>query len=233
MKQDYRTYTNNDHDIWSLLFQRQVAALEDKVCSAYFQSLDRLKEVLNPQNIPDFNKLNDTLKKETGWAIQVVDGLIPVDAFFELLSQKKFPSSTWLRTKEQLDYLEEPDMFHDVFGHIPLLVNPDYSRFMQTFGEIGYAQRHSTDMVLRLQRLYWYSIEFGLIREANTRKIYGAGIVSSCKETFHVFDKEIVVLPFDINHMMDRDFIISEIQQTYFEITSFQQLYESLLDLKL
>lgn len=229
--QAYYKYTEEDHAVWQLLFERQAVNLVGKACTEYLQGLEVLRPVLNPDRIPDFNRLNAALKAKTGWSIEVVAGLIPVDEFFLLLSQKKFPSSTWLRSRDHLDYLEEPDMFHDIFGHIPQLAHTDYSHFMQKFGEIGYLNRHDEALVIKLQRLYWYTIEFGLILEHGKRRIYGAGIASSVKETQHTFNADIQVLPYDIHQIMATDFIISNIQSTYFEINSYQQLYASLLSI--
>ena len=231
LTQVYRNYTKEDHAVWALLFERQASHLVGKACTEYLQGLKVLRPVLNAERIPDFNRLNEALKAEIGWSIEVVAGLIPVDAFFLLLSQKKFPSSTWLRSRDHLDYLEEPDMFHDIFGHIPQLVHTDYSNFMQKFGEIGYLNRHDEALVIKLQRLYWYTIEFGLILEHGKRRIYGAGIASSVKETQHAFGPNITVLPYDIQQIMATDFIISNIQSAYFEINSYQQLYASLLSI--
>ncbi|MFC5683250.1 phenylalanine 4-monooxygenase [Flavobacterium sp. MAHUQ-51] len=229
LKQIYEAYTEEEHKVWKLLFDRQVQNLKDKACDEYLKGLEVLKPALNAERIPDFSELNPLLKAQSGWTIEVVPGLIEVDAFFELLSQKKFPSSTWLRKREQLDYLEEPDMFHDIFGHIPQLVHADYSNFMQKFGEIGYKYHYDKEKVIQLQRLYWFTIEFGLIDTAAGLRIYGAGITSSVKETQHVFAKDITVAPYDKKRIMDTDYIISDIQNLYFKITSFGDLFESLL----
>lgn len=229
LKQIYDAYTDEEHKVWKLLFDRQVDNLKDKACNEYLKGLELLQPALNAERIPDFEELNQLLEAQSGWTIEVVPGLIPVDDFFELLSQKKFPSSTWLRSRNQLDYLEEPDMFHDIFGHIPQLVHPDYSNFMQKFGEIGYKNRHDKERVIQLQRLYWFTIEFGLIDTPLGLRIYGAGITSSVKETLHVFAKDITVAPYDKERIMDTDYIISDIQYLYFKIKSFAELYDSLV----
>lgn len=230
--QAYQNYTKQDQAVWKLLFDRQIKNLSDKACNEYLECMEILKNVLHANRIVDFKKLDNKFKNLTGWSIKVVDGLIPRDEFFELLSLKQFPSSTWLRQKTQLDYLEEPDMFHDIFGHVPQLANTDYSNFMQKFGQMGYNNRHNEEYVIRLQRLYWYTIEFGLLNDMGKHKIFGAGIISSFKETNHVFEKDIIVNPYDIKEIMDTEFIISTIQSHYFEIESYKQLYESLAEIQ-
>ena len=229
LKQVYSAYTEEDFQVWKLLFDRQLANLQDKACAEYLQGLKLLQPALNADAIPEFGALNKLLKELSGWTIEVVPGLIPVDEFFEMLSQKKFPSSTWLRKRDQLDYLEEPDMFHDIFGHIPQLVHPDYSNFMQKFGEIGYKNHLDKEKVIRLQRLYWFTIEFGLIETTSGVRIYGAGITSSEKETKHIFLDSIIVKAYDKETIMQTDYIISDIQKVYFKIDSFSNLYDSLL----
>lgn len=228
MKQEFEQYTQEDRLVWKTLFERQVKNLEGKACPEYLSCLDQMRDVLHANNIPRFDAVNEWFADHTGWEIEVVPGLIPVDEFFSLLAEKKFCSSTWLRTLAQLDYLEEPDMFHDTFGHIPLLVNPQYSQFMQEFGRIGTAAIGNETRILQLQRLYWFSIEFGLISSAQGRSIYGAGILSSFGETNSSLSSAMEVLPFDIKVIIQREFITSEPQNSYFEIESFTQLFESL-----
>ena len=234
MTQDYDKYTPEDMNVWKTLFERQQKNLPGKAHPEYLNCLNQLSDVLNPNKIPDFNELNEKLLAENGWSIMVVPGLIPVDQFFKLLSEKKFCSSTWLRKMSQLDYLEEPDMFHDIFGHIPLLMNPQYASFVQQFGEMGVKYGHDKTVEKQLQRLYWFTIEFGLIRQQNEdlTRIYGAGILSSSGESNHIFEDDINVSPYDVNKILHNDFITSEIQTQYYEINSFKQLFESVQELE-
>ena len=232
MKQDYGKYTPEDLSVWTTLFERQQENLPGKAHPEYLNCLDKLSDVLNPNKIPDFTELNAKLLAENGWSIVVVPGLIPVDQFFKLLSEKKFCSSTWLRKMSQLDYLEEPDMFHDIFGHIPLLMNEEYASFVQRFGEMGVKYGHDKTVEKQLQRLYWFTIEFGLIKQQDLTRIYGAGILSSSGESNHVFDDEINISPYDIDKILHNDFITSEIQTQYYEIESFEQLFESVGELE-
>ena len=172
-------------------------------------------------------KVNAWFTSKTGWEIKVVPGLIPVDEFFTLLANKQFCSSTWLRNKSQLDYLEEPDMFHDIFGHVPLLCNPIFSDFMHEFGKLGVQFIGDEKATVQLQRLYWYTIEFGLIKEEKI-KSYGAGIMSSFGETNLIDEGVGHFMPFDIEKLMNLPFQNDAIQENYFVIDSFDQLFKAL-----
>lgn len=225
MIQDYSKYTQEDQDVWNILFERQISNLSDKVCPEYLDCLNTFKSVLNSNSIPRFNELREVLGDSSGWGLEVVPGLIPVEEFFQLLSEKKFCSSTWVRSRDMLDYLEEPDMFHDVFGHTPLILNERYADFMHEFGKMGVRFGHDPEAVLKLQRLYWFTIEFGLMRTNGETTIYGAGIASSFGETNHVYEDQIEVLPFDIESVMNNVFINSEIQTRYYYIGSLEELF--------
>lgn len=225
MKQLYENYTKEDFKVWKTLFERQVKNLQDKSCEEYLICLTQMKEVLNANNVPNFEGLNALLFSTTGWKVDVVPGLIPVDEFFNLLSQKRFCSSTWLRKMEQLDYLEEPDMFHDIFGHIPLFMNKDYAAFAQKMGELGVKYSQDEQIVKELQRIYWFTVEFGLVKEQGT-KIYGAGIISSFGETNFVYTDEPEIIPFSLEEVIATDFCNSEIQTKYFLLESMDNLYD-------
>lgn len=230
--QDYNKYTEEDRTVWKTLFERQQRNLPGKAHPEYLKCLNQLSDVLNPEKIINFNELNEYLVAKNGWSVVVVPGLIPVDDFFKLLSEKKFCSSTWLRKMDQLDYLEEPDMFHDIFGHIPLLMNSDYARFVEEFGKLGVKFGHNKTIEKQLQRLYWFTIEFGLMKKNKDTQIYGAGIISSAGETDHIFEDDIDVLPYDVDKVLNNDFITSEIQTRYYEIESFEQLFNSVVELQ-
>ena len=228
MKQDMNAYTSEDFLVWKTLFDRQVENLKDKGSKHYLAALKQMESVLNRQLIPDFRAINGFFEESTGWSIEVVPGLIPVEQFFELLAEKKFCSSTWLRTMKQLDYLEEPDMFHDVFGHIPLLSNPVFSAFAHEFGKIGKSLIGNEQALIQLQRLYWFTIEFGVIREEGIIKSYGAGIMSSFGETNRIFNKNCEFLEFDIEMVLNKEFWTDKLQEEYVVIDSLEQLFESL-----
>ncbi|MGV9004379.1 phenylalanine 4-monooxygenase [Flavobacterium sp.] len=231
MIQQYDQYTEKDLAIWNLLFSRQQENLNDKASITYLKSLAKMKPVLNAKEIPNFEKINQWFDNETGWQIKCVPGLIPVDDFFELLSQKKFCSSTWLRSMENLDYLEEPDMFHDIFGHVPLLCNPVFSEFMQEFGKLGVQMKDESVRLIQLQRLYWFTIEFGLINE-NGNKIYGAGIASSFSETNLSTENAVNISPFDLETILTTPFETDHVQNHYFITHSYEQLFAAILALK-
>lgn len=230
MKQNMKAYTAEDLKVWKTLFERQDVNLTDKVCGEYQNAIKNMSDVLNANEIPDFKKVNEWFKSSTEWQIEVVPGLIPVDEFFVLLAEKKFCSSTWLRTMKQLDYLEEPDMFHDTFGHIPLLSDPIFSKFMQRFGEIGVRNLDNFDFLQQLQRLYWYTIEFGMI-DINNPKIYGAGIISSFGETNRSISKKINKIVFDMDEILMKTFKTDEVQNEYVCIDSFENLFDSIINL--
>lgn len=228
MTQEFEKYTRQDLKVWKTLFERQKENLSEKACPEYLEALQKMEEVLNPDEIPRFTKMNLWFADHTDWQIEVVPGLIPVEDFFRLLSQKKFPSSTWLRSIEQMDYLEEPDMFHDIFGHVPLLSNPVFSDFMENFGKVGCSVLDDPERVLELQRLYWFTIEFGLIGSKNP-KIYGAGILSSFEETIRsVEHKEVKRKHFDLQEIRNKMFFTDRVQDTYFTIADFEELFKSI-----
>lgn len=232
MKQIFENYTAEDFQVWRTLFERQWSNLQDKSCSEYLKCLINLKDVLNAESIPKFAELNEWFSSKTKWQIETVPGLIPVDEFFNLLARKKFCSSTWLRKMSQLDYLEEPDMFHDIFGHIPILANETFSSFTQEMGILGKSFKHSEEKQIMLQRLYWFTIEFGLIQQNGT-KIYGAGIISSFGESNFSLSDEVQKIPFDLNEVLSTFFRTDIIQDKYFVINSFEELFESIVKLKL
>ena len=228
MEQHYSQYNESDSEVWKILFNRQYKNLQDKVCKEYLECLNNFNSCLNENEIPDFRKINAFFLDHTGWEIHVVPGLIPVEQFLTLLAEKKFCSSTWLRSKDKLDYLEEPDMFHDIFGHIPLLLNPVFSEFVHAFGKLGKKHIQHKEFILKIQRLYWYTIEFGLIKQDNELKIFGAGIVSSFGESNSIHDKKIEKIEYDIEKVMATSFYTDAIQDKYFVANSMDELYESL-----
>lgn len=225
--QDYNAYSAADYSVWKQLAERQLTALRAVACKEYLDCLDALHPVLSPNHPPRFSDLNEQLTAAHGWSIKVVPGFLPVDEFFGLLARRRFCSSTWLRGEDQLDYLEEPDMFHDIFGHIPLYLNKDYATFAERLGKLGVKYAADEEKVTQLQRLYWFTIEFGVLRQADGEiKVYGAGICSSYGETKHVFEhKDVEVVPFDLDTVLAQDFIITEVQMKYFAIRDFAQLW--------
>ncbi len=226
LDQDYAAYTPADYAVWKKLADRQIKALREVACQEYLDCLDALHPILSPNHPPRFSDLNGRLLPAQGWSIKVVPGFLPVDEFFSLLANRRFCSSTWLRSEEQLDYLEEPDMFHDIFGHIPLYLNHEYGEFARRLGELGVRFKDDEEKVVQLQRLYWFTIEFGVMRQNGEVKVYGAGICSSYGETRHVFDSpEVEVVPFVLDEVLAQEFIITEVQNKYFAIKDFSELW--------
>jgi phenylalanine-4-hydroxylase len=228
LKQAYENYTKHDQDVWKLLFDRQIKQLPDLASEAYIEGIELAG--LTSERIPNFTaELNPGLLEITGWEVVVVPGLIPVEDFFKLMANRKFPSSTWLRTEKQLDYLEEPDMFHDTFGHVPLLTNQAFCDFLAKLSRIALKYIDNEEAVLQLQRLYWYTVEFGLIRENGKVKIYGGGILSSSGESqYSLFSDVPKRLDYDVLTIMETVVKIDEFQKQYFVIESYEQLYNSL-----
>jgi phenylalanine-4-hydroxylase len=225
LQQEYDSYTEEDRQVWSILFNRQFNQLQGLADTSYLKGIEDIGFVAN--EIPDFRKVNRRLKELTGWEINVVPGIIDQFSFFKMLANKKFPSSTWLRSMNNLDYLSEPDMFHDAFGHMPLLTNPTFCDFFHQIGVIGTKYLDHPKIVEMLGRVYWFTIEFGLMSCEDQLKIYGAGILSSSGETVFSLSDVPERLPFDVVGIMNTDFDNTKIQEKYFVIDSFEQLLES------
>ncbi len=226
MRQQYDQYTAEDHRVWQILFERQMALLPGKAEAAFLKGVELVGFV--PERIPRFEEVNERLRALTGWEITVVPGLIDDDLFFDMLTQRQFPCSTWLRSMAQLDYLEEPDMFHDVFAHVPLLSDPDYCNFLVGLGHIALDHIEDAYAIELLSRIYWFTVEFGLINTGQGVEIYGAGILSSQGEVPYSLSGKVPQHPFDVEHIMRQSYIKSEFQKQYFVITGYDQLYQSL-----
>jgi phenylalanine-4-hydroxylase len=228
--QQYETYTLEDFQVWKLLYERQVAQLPGAAIQEYINGINRVGFVAD--KIPKFIETNVLLHKYTGWELVVVPGLIPDKDFFELLSNKKFPASTWLRKLSELDYLEEPDMFHDVFGHVPLLTNHDVVSYLQDLSKIALGYIDNAWAIELMSRIYWFTVEFGLIRENGELRIYGAGILSSKGETvYSLHDLKPTRHPFNVEKILNTPYRKDEFQKDYFVIDSFQQLSGCIDDL--
>jgi phenylalanine-4-hydroxylase len=226
--QDWDRYTAEEHAVWDTLFARQTGMLEGRVTSAFRRGLDVLR--LSRAGIPDFAELSQRLEALTGWRVVAVPGLVPDDVFFEHLANRRFVAGRFIRRADQLDYLQEPDVFHDLFGHVPLLSDPAFADYMQAYGAGGLRARQFGALE-KLARLYWYTVEFGLIREGNGLKLYGAGIVSSFGESkFALDDPSPNRLGFDLERVMRTDYRIDDYQQSYFVIDSFEQLRRQTAD---
>lgn len=223
MVQDYSKYTREDFEVWRLLYERLMPHLPGAAVPEYLEGIRRVGFVAD--RIPNFDETNRLLSSWTGWQLEVVPGLIPDKDFFELLANKKFPASTWLRKLSELDYLEEPDMFHDVFGHVPLLTNAHLVSYLQELSKIALAHIENSYAIELLSRIYWFTVEFGLIQENVGLRIYGAGILSSKGETqYSLHDPKPERYPFDVSHILNTPYRKDEYQKEYFIITGFDQL---------
>jgi len=231
MKQAYQTYTANDQAVWQMLYERQMKQLPPIASHAYLEGIEKVGFVAD--HIPDFeNETNPRLRSLTGWEVEAVPGLIPQKEFFELLANRKFPASTWLRKPEQLDYLEEPDMFHDTFGHVPLFTNQAFCDFMGDLSRVALRWLHVPEAITQIGRLYWYTVEFGLIQEDNQLKIYGGGILSSAGESMYCLNEVIPKISFDVRRLLNTPYHIDRYQDCYFVINSYEQLYRSTPDIE-
>ena len=227
IEQPWESYSATDHRVWAQLFERQRGLLPERACREFLDAQDAMG--MSPSAIPKFSELNETLKAATGWTLIGVEGLLPELTFFEHLAARRFPVTWWIRTPEQLDYLSEPDLFHDLFGHVPLLMNPVFADYMAAYGRGGVkAHGVGPDALAQLTRLYWYTVEFGLIRNPEGLRIYGAGILSSKGESIHCLESDAPNrIGFDLERVMRTRYRIDTFQKTYFVIDDFDQLFDA------
>ena len=222
--QNWPDYSDTDHQVWITLYERQAALLPGRACDPFLKGLESLD--LHRAGIPEFARINEELQRLTGWTVVAVPGLVPDDVFFDHLAHRRFPAGQFIRRPEQLDYLQEPDIFHDVFGHVPMLTDPVFADYMQAYGQgglraLGLGRLHN------LARLYWYTVEFGLLQTPHGLRIYGAGIVSSRAESiFALDDPSPNRVGFDLERVMRTPYRIDDFQQVYFVIPSLQTLLD-------
>jgi phenylalanine-4-hydroxylase len=222
--QNWASYTQAEHDLYRRLYERQAAQLPGLACEEFIEAVAHLG---SPAQIPRFEVLSEILVRATGWEVVAVPGLIPEEAFFSLLAQRRFPVTSWIRRPEEFDYVVEPDVFHDLFGHVPLLFNPMFADYMQAYGAGG-MKASRLESCEHLARLYWYTVEFGLIQTPAGLRAYGAGILSSAGELQHsVGSPQPQRLGFDLERIMRTRYKIDSFQGTYFVIDSFRQLFDA------
>lgn len=223
--QGYENYTREDHAIWKDLFEQQSRLVKNRACREFVEGLEALE--VAGDKIPRFEALNEILSGRTGWQVVAVPGLVPDDIFFEHLANRRFPATNWIRSREKMDYLQEPDIFHDVFGHVPLLANPVFGNYLEAYG-MGGIKALRLNALHYLARLYWYTVEFGLIQTPQGLRIYGSGIVSSAKETaFSLESPKPKRVMFDLKRVMRTKYRIDDIQPIYFVIENFESLFEA------
>ncbi len=220
--QNWTSYSAEEHDRWRRLYERQEKLLPGRACDEALEAMQKLE--LPHATVPNFGELSQRLCALTGWRVVAVAGLIPDDAFFDHLANRRFPAGAFIRPEAELDYLEEPDVFHDVFGHVPLLANPVYADFLEAYGKGGH-KALERNQLHHLARLYWYTVEFGLMQTQKGLRIFGAGILSSPAETiFSLDDGSPRRIAFDLARVMRTKYIINDFQQSYFVIDSFEKL---------
>jgi phenylalanine-4-hydroxylase len=223
--QGWDDYTSEEHAIWRTLFERQEKILAGRACDEFMAGLADLG--VAAEGIPDFRRLSEALMAATGWRIVAVPGLVPDGIFFEHLANRRFPSTCFIRRRDQLDYLQEPDVFHDIYGHVPLLMNPVFADYMAAYGKGG-VKALELGALRHLARLYWYTVEFGLIRTPAGTRIYGSGILSSKSESiFSLEDDAPNRIGFDLLRIMRTRYRIDDYQESYFVIDGFEQLFEA------
>lgn len=222
--QGFERYTGTDHKTWLMLYERQASLLPGRACDEFLRGLDALD--LHGRGIPEFEALNERLSALTGWRVVAVPGLVPDGIFFEHLANRRFPAGSFIRRPDELDYLQEPDIFHDVFGHVPMLTDPVFAGYMEAYGKGG-LRAQALGHLQNLARLYWYTVEFGLLETPSGLRIYGAGIVSSSSESiFALSSPSPNRLGFDLERVMRTLYRIDDFQQVYFVIPSLQYLLD-------
>ena len=223
-----RRYTADEHAVWDELYARQMEILPGRAASAFLAGLERLD--LARGGIPQFDRLSEELGALTGWSVVPVPMLIPDHVFFWHLANRRFPAGNFIRSRTEFDYIREPDVFHDVFGHVPMLADPVYADYMQEYGRAGWkAMRHNR--LKSLGALYWYTVEFGLIQESAGLRVYGAGILSGPAEAVYSLEAQSPNrIMLNVDRVMRTDYVIDDLQPTYFVIESFEQLYHDTVD---
>jgi phenylalanine-4-hydroxylase len=227
--QPYEAYDAEAHDVWRILYERRMATLVETGSQVFLTGIDRIG--LNPRRVPNLADVNDRLARRTGWAAVGVRGFIPADQFFRCLSQRRFPTTLVVRPRAQLDYLPEPDIFHDVFGHVPLHSDPVFADFLQRFGALAAAAR-SEEETTQMARLFWFTVEFGLIREHGATKIYGSGLISSHGDAANALGPKCERRPFDLDAVLHQPFEIDRFQDVLFVVDSFEQLFAAVREIE-
>ena len=229
IRQRYDAYDDEAHDVWRLLYERRMATLLETGSDVFLTGIERIG--LDSRRVPDLADVNARLARRTGWAAVGVRGFIPADQFFRCLSQRRFPTTLSVRPRAQLDYLPEPDIFHDVFGHVPLHSDPVFADFLQRFGALA-ANARSEQETTHMARLFWFTVEFGLIRENGATKIYGSGLISSHGDAANALGPKCDRRPFDLAAVLDQPFEIDHFQDVLFVVDSFAQLFDAVTEIE-
>lgn len=227
--QSWTSYSATDHAVWRVLYERRMPTLEQTASRVFLEGLESIG--LGPAGVPDLTRVNAALSARTGWRAVPVTGFLPATAFFQSLAARAFPTATTIRTPAQLDYVEAPDIFHDVFGHVPLHADPAFAEFLSRFGALA-ARAETPERVTELARLFWFTVEFGLVRERGAVKIYGSGLISSHADAANALGPACDRRPFDLAAVMAQPFEIDRLQDVLFVVESFDQLADALTTLE-
>ena len=225
IQQDWRAYTLEQHAIWAELVRRRMPQLREHAAQEYLDGFHQIG--LREDTIPDLADVNRRLAPRTGWNATPVSGFLPPDAFFEMLAARQFPTTTYIRSRESMEYTPEPDIFHDVFGHVPMHAHPVFADFLQQYGRVCAALMHDKEKLEKMGRLFWFTVEFGVIRQGGKIKLYGSGLISSHGESTHVIEGRPLIRDFDLQQVMEQQFLVSEEQKVLYAVESFDQIYEA------
>jgi phenylalanine-4-hydroxylase len=225
IQQKYSEYTAEQHKVWSELVHRRKAQLKEHACREYWEGYEFIG--LRDDRLPELSAISERLGPRTGWNATPVSGFLPADAFFEMLAARKFPTTTRIRSADSLDYTPEPDIFHDVFGHVPMHAHPVFADFLQHYGTVC-ARAKDSNALERFGRLFWYTIEFGLIRQDGGIKVYGSGVISSHRECTNVIEGGCEVRDFSLDEVLETPVKVDEIHKLLFAIENFEQVYEAM-----
>jgi phenylalanine-4-hydroxylase len=229
IEQHWDQYTPDDHTAWGRLFEKRMSELERTGSELFLQGAELIG--LNRDHVPDLDDVNRRLARLTGWEAVPVGGFIPAADFFACLAERKFPTTITIRPLDRLDYIPEPDIFHDVFGHVPLHADLVFANFLQRFGQVATRAR-TEEQTTWMARLFWFTVEFGLIREAERTKVYGSGLISSAADAANALSDNCTRLRFDLDAVINQSFEIDHLQNTLFEVTSFGQLFDAVTEME-
>ena len=224
IEQKYQDYTPDQHAVWAELVRRRRTQIDEHACREYLEGYEIIG--LQDDRLPNLGAITERIRPRTGWSATPVSGFLPGEAFFEMLAARKFPTTTWLRSADSLEYIPEPDIFHDVFGHVPMHAHPVFADFLQQYGNVC-SRAESADILERLGRLFWYTVEFGLIRQGGKIKVYGSGVISSHRECTNVIEAGCEVRDFNLDEVLATPVKVDELQKRLFAIESFDQIYEA------
>ena len=225
IEQDWAAYTPEQHGVWQELVARRIPQLREYACAEYLDGFEQIG--LKEDRLPDLKAVSALLAPRTGWNSTAVSGFLPANAFFEMLAARKFPTTTWLRSRESMDYTPEPDIFHDVFGHVPMHAHPVFADFLEQYGKTCASVIDRPEALERLGRIFWFTVEFGLIRQDGGIKVYGSGLVSSHGECTRVLNGGCEIKDFDLDAVMNQEMQTSEMQPVLYAVESFEQIYEA------